>query len=252
MSMEDLGAATEDLTVMSRIFQTKLETAPSTGYTSGFGTMGNYIGYGNAMLFSQGTGILQSLYLQGYGALFTIDVDFPLAPGPQTTDEAAKDETQTDVDTVWQETRLEMLNPGAGERRQASGEEGPKYSAEKVETLKTNVIESLKHAANIRALQPGQVVVVTITGKAPPVNSPVAVRNVVIVQDGIEVLRGDVPGQLQTQTVMTIRANVADIKSYARGTLTAEQFRETVQVLTHPKLSSTTTTPSPHTRSTGR
>ena len=247
MSMEDLATVTEDMTVMSRIFQTKLETAPSTGYRpssyGGYGG-GTYGGYGGGLVLPvQGTRTLQSLYLQGYGALFTMEVGYPLAPGPESDDETAEEETESDVDSVWQEARMELLNPGATQRRQPPSEKGPQYSAAKVEELEKNVIEALKHASNIRALQSGDVVVVTITGKAPSVNSPVAVRDVVIVQDGIEVLRGDIPGQLQTQTVMTIRANIADIKSYAGGTLTAEQFRERVQVLTYPKLSSTSLTP---------
>lgn len=245
MSMKDLSAVTEDMIVMGRILQTKLEVEKYStgygggrygGYGGGYGAMGDYIGYGSAAFLSRGPRILQSLYLQGYGALFTMEVDYPLAPSPEA-EEATEKEDEAEVDTVWQETRMELINPGAGQRRRTSSEEWPKYDKDKVENLKTSVIEALKHASNIRALQSGDVVAVTITGQTALFESDVNIQDVVVAQDGTDVFRGDIPaGTFQFKEVMTIRANAADIKAYANGTLSSDQFRQKVQILTYPQL----------------
>jgi len=241
MSIEDLSDATEDMMVMERILQTKLGTAPSTrsaGYTSGYGV------YGNWMSMGLDARALQSVYLQGYGALFTMEVDYPLAPGPETQDETSEPENQSQEDPLWRQMQMEVLHSETAERRQAPSEEGPKYSAEKVEALRTNAVETLKHASNIRVLKSDDVVVVTITGIAPAhiesVTSALGSKDIIVAMNGTtQVYEGGLPENIAlavVPTALTLRAKVVDIKSYAAGDLNTEQFRDRVQILYHSQL----------------
>jgi len=233
MNLDELTAATEDMTVMTRIFQTALgQSGRTTGmafiYGAPFGTPG-----------------AQSIYLQGYGALFMTKVDLPLSPGPEAT-EAPDKSAASDIDPVWQQTRQEIFAPetaGLGTKRD---EEAVQYSKEKVEELKTNVIKALKHAANIRNLKPEESVVVTITGRGvanvETIRTLPETGQVVVVQGGeTRVFTGLSSDELLTQmsvpTVLTIRAKRADIEAFAKGDLDLESFRNKVQIVSHPCLS---------------
>ena len=41
----------------------------------------------------------QAIYLQGYGTLFLLEVDFPFSPPPKST---TKEEQPEETDSVWQ------------------------------------------------------------------------------------------------------------------------------------------------------
>ena len=49
--------------------------------------------------------------------------------------------------------------------RKTESRPGPEYDAEKVELLKKNLVETLKHATNIQALKPDESVILTIRGR---------------------------------------------------------------------------------------
>ncbi|MBN1362158.1 MAG: hypothetical protein JW993_16300 [Sedimentisphaerales bacterium] len=240
IGVEDLAAATEDMTVMARIFQSKLGQARSSGVV-----LPDFAGlYGNVFLGPSDRGA-QSIYLQGFGALFTMRVDFPLAPGPDEPEETPQEQPKTDVDPVWVQAQQEIFDPGASERENDSGKEVIKYNAEQVEDLKTSLVTALKHAANIRVLAPAEVVVVTVTGAPVPttitqIETLRGSNDVLVVEKSgaTKVYRGGLPAGLGTSaaTVLTIRAKVADISAYAKGDSSLEQFRQKVQIISHPQL----------------
>jgi len=101
--------------------------------------------------------------MQGYGAIFMMEVDYTFTPTPQTQ-EQAEDKTTEDVDPTWQQTRERIFSPGAGRinRTQAGPDEG-----RMVEELKAELIRTLKHAANIRNLMPEEWVILSVTGTGP-------------------------------------------------------------------------------------
>ncbi len=234
ISIKVLAAANEDMTVMARIFQNALRQANLTsgGPNPVFALIGQSV---------QGA---RSIYLQGYGALFTIDVSFPLAPGP-AAEETPEPQAEAEVDPVWANVRDEIYEPQRASRQPKPGEEAEKYSAEKVESLKTTLITALKHAANIRSLAADEAVVVTVIGqsvsdKIQKIKSLPGTESVVVVEKSgrTRVFKGGVPDDviMAVPTMLMIRASASDVNSYAKGDLTLDQFRQNVQVRTYPYL----------------
>lgn len=248
IKIEDVVVITEDMNVMSRIFEKDLEQARIATARGGL-----FVSSRDPLvaLMGGGSGTIESLYLQGYGALFLMKVDFPLsAPPPVEQEQQA--EQKTDSDPVWDQMRREMYEPQEAARAKAK-EPQEKYDAEKVENLKTTLINALKHAANIRSLKPDESVILSITGSGesggtrPTVLSSRSVslsgRNQVIVQEK------DNDGRITTRlvqspstdavgsfapTILVIRAKKSNIDEFAKGNLDVDQFRQRAQVLACP------------------
>ena len=158
---EDLITINEDMGVMSRIFeknleQARIETARGNIFPSRQDSF--------SMLLGGGRGGIQSIYLQGFGALFLMKVDFPLTPPPDMQDDEKEINKAEQGDPVWQQTKREMYEPENVDRRRRTDRPEEKYDAEKVKNLKTILIKALKHAANIRSLKPDESVILTVTG----------------------------------------------------------------------------------------
>ncbi len=242
IGMDTLAAVMEDMTVMGRIFQTTVGHA-RTSYAFGMYGYDSSDSFRN-MFMGQGGQNGQSIYLQGFGVLFTMSVDFPLSPGPQMEEKAPEEQADTDVDPVWLETQRQIFNPGSSDRQEKSKDEGQMYSAEKVERLKTDIIKALKHAANIRSLGPDEVVVVTVSGRPVPskiesVRTVPGTNQIVVVDSGglTRIYEGGLPeDMISAASVLTIRAKRSDIDSFAKGDSTLEQFRQRVQVISHRQL----------------
>lgn len=251
MTVEDLTAISEDITVMRRIFENRLKQAkllsdPGPAELLYRGFRG---GDGNS---------LRSMYLQGYGVLFMVNVALPLEPGPDAETEELV-QPQEGEDPVWVRTREEIYQPQkssrrgvmgrSGPSRGAMGESRPKYSAEQVETLKRTIIDALVHAANIRHLATDEAIVVTLTGTSTLPGELAARRTLVVPQshqdEWLSLLQGDGVSDTtaHSRTVLTIRAKRSDIAALAEGDLTDEQFRQRVQVLSHPLLGEGTALP---------
>jgi hypothetical protein len=260
---EELGTIMEDMNVMSRIFGKRLLEARMIsgggygrgGYGGGMygggiysqhGGYGGYGGYGVGTLFGgDGCRTAEGIYIDGYGALFLMRVDFPLSAPAERQEEGGPEEP---TDRVWDETRRQMYSPEGvrlerrGGRGAARGGSEKEYDAEKVEELKRTLVKALKHASNIRALEPEQWVVATVMGSGEPRNvSMVVVKRTgsVIVSDKdrnvTKVYAGAVPSDVafSSPTVMTIRVKKSDVDAFAAGELDFENFREKVQIFTY-------------------
>ncbi len=238
MTTEELTSITEDVNVMRRIFENKLRQAhllPPGGPLSLYG------GDANPVFWRTDQDAGQTMYLQGYGVLFLMDVDYPLAPGPQAEPNETP-EPQVEGDPVWARTREEIYQPRVAHKKDAY-DARPKYSAEKVESLKTTVLQTLVHAANIRCLAPEESVIVRLAGS--PESDGFAGETIAIPGTGQIVVKTSndhfrIVQRSVTETahtVLTIRAKAADIKACAEGKLSDEQFRQRVQILSQPVLS---------------
>ncbi|MHC4171167.1 MAG: hypothetical protein ACYSWQ_29870 [Planctomycetota bacterium] len=87
---KDLLTINEDVNVMSRIFEMNLQRARiSTSSVNPF--VSDSVSRFVTVLGTRGRTSIQSLYLQGYGVLFMMKVDFPLSPPYQ---EQQPDETE--------------------------------------------------------------------------------------------------------------------------------------------------------------
>jgi len=259
---EELLTITEDMSVMSYIFDEKLGHAhllSPRGY-GGYGDLKLFGGYGGGGYFGLESSATQSIYLDGYGALFLMKVDFPLSPPAKTPEEEKPEEG---VDPVWQEAKQKISEPEDGRlywrrRKITTTRPEKKYDAEKVEGLKRKLTKALKHAANIRHLKPDDQVILSVTGRGE--FGRVTTKVEVLPSGGRQVLTvvkksGDIeetkiariyndPAEAEaavlaskmgpsSPTVMTIRVKKADVDAFAEGDLDFDKFRRKVQIFTH-------------------
>jgi hypothetical protein len=206
---DGLTAITEDMAVMCRILDQA--TAPILMSTDALKVFDPFSG--RAMRDRPGT---QGLYLDGYGALFFIQATFPLVPS-SSEQEPAKAEPSTDP--VWSRAVDELRGSP-----QKQPQPVPQYEAQKVETLKTALIKSLRHATNLRVRGPQDTltVVITVWGGAgyafvytPDQQGPARFE----------------PTGIDTSAVLVLRTTKADVDALAKGDLAPEQFAAKVQVL---------------------
>jgi len=220
MKLEDIAAIMQDLSIMSRIFDKQLASARFV--------VGGYPGYQwsysrsarawtpNILFNRQDGGASEAIYLGGFGALFLIDVDFPLSPPSQV--QAEKPEEAGDP--VWQQMQKEIYSPQERSRRRTT--ESEIYIPEKVEDLQRTLIKALKHAANIRNLKPDECVTIMVSGTE---------AGIVVDASGRGRLSGEV-GSIQP-AFLTIRAKKSDIDRFAKAELDYDKFRERVQTMTY-------------------
>jgi hypothetical protein len=143
----------EDLSVMTRLTEKSLER--NLGENSPDYKMGI------PMLVTASGRSVRAVYLDGFGAVFMIKVNFPVL-APPTTEE--KKPERTVEDSEWERTRKEVLGihePGDGSTW--VGAEVP-YDAALVEALKKELLETLKNASNIRGLKSEEFICVTVFG----------------------------------------------------------------------------------------
>ncbi len=233
INAEDIVGINQDLNVMSQIFNQKLNRENLSSRNRMFTGVWSYGG------LLGGSSSTQTMYLQGYGAIFMMNVDFPLSPLPSAEEEQEKQEVKEDVDPVWEQTKKQIYEPQ--DVRRKSKQERPviEYDPEKVEDLKDTLIESLKHAANIRALTSDESVILTVTGNSEYFNSS---TTIVMTTKGNKTQTITTPGSAevgQTATAkLVIRAKKSDIDAFANANINLEQFREKVQIISCPYVDS--------------
>ncbi len=256
---EDLKTITEDMTIMSRLLDKKMQQANITpiGHSpfSANGRVRTVSPYGH--LFSSQASAVEGIYLQGYGALFSLGVDFALLPPTEVKEQ----KTEEGADPTWEEEKRELYskkdnveylnNPLVyvpGSDRSLAVE----YDAEKVEQLKSTIIKAFKHAANIRHLKPGDSVTVAVKGCAPPVvlveetvtekTDPAGTstsRSVGVVTKIVKSKQGKQVSTLVTKeasatsSVLILSAKKSDIDIFSKGQATPEQFRQKVKIYTY-------------------
>lgn len=241
---EELLTINEDMNVMSRIFgnelnQTRLASTQRNWMFTGENWASGF--------FGRGSSTPQGMYLQGYGALFAMKVDFPLSAGPEVQEQEEQETEKEDVDQIWQQTRQQIYEPQETSRRRRGAERDQvKYDPEKVENFKTILIKALKHAANIRALKTDESVILSITGRGVSdgiiriLELPGTGQTMVIKESGgkkvTRVYTGGLPDEvgLSSPTVLVMRAKKSDIDTFAKGDLDFEQFRQRVVILSFP------------------
>ena len=256
---EDLAAITEDVGIMCRIFDKKLRQEYGLNTSLKWDPFGRSAGP-------------EAIYLEGYGVLFLLQVDFPLAP----PSEIKEQEPNEQGDLTWEETKRELYSQqeDVGYDQESRivisrrvGAPTREYDGEKVEQLKDLIIKSLKHAANIRNLKPEESVIITIRGCAP----------VDVILETVETRPSSAAPQTSTSryssasprsdasqrgtsrtattanrkhadvlqtllrtkdvsggsTIMTIRAKKADIDIFAKGQANFDQFQQRVRINTY-------------------
>jgi hypothetical protein len=226
-------AMERDMHIMSHIFDQALKKPQMIGGV--FTVMDDF--------FGRDSRVTEVIYLDGYGALFFMEVNLALT-GPSESEVEEPQEAEDHVDATWRRAELELYAP-QHLRRNREDPSGQVYDAEKVKVLKSNLIESLKHATNIQALRPDDAVILTVVGTTYP-------SAVSFGQLPVKVRRGDrdewyfsdghwrwraAPDSARTSwlslAVLTIRAKKADIDSFSKGEKDFDAFCERIQVFIH-------------------
>jgi hypothetical protein len=239
---ESVAELTEDLAVMCRIFDKSLApTRASTGFANG--NRGDVFRYSFGQQ-AQGT---QGLYLDGYGALFFVPVDYPLVPTePQEPSEAKAKES---ADTVWSATVKEMSGQ-PGEDQQAA-RSAQTYDPRKVENVKKAAIKTLAHTSNIRMRRPQDVI--TLVLGALDDSRASSYRRYGTASRSTPAAAPMLPGagkpqpatRNPTAAFLVMRVTKADVDAFAKGQLTAAQFTEKVQTISAPIPSGVALAPQP-------
>lgn len=256
MAGEQLGEIIEDMNIMSRIFEKDLKKVDKLSASRFYFAVGH-----------QSAGAPRNIYLEGYGALFLMEVDFPLLPLAQAEEKETEEE---DVDRVWQQAKREVYqSPNDRHFKIESEDEHEEYDAAKVEGLKTRLVRNLKHASNIRNLKSSEWIIVAVTGSGGE-STEIHIstgygRTGVMGRSGRSGGRSRSPrdgraggssggaqggrfgggggfgggftGGLSTTpasaTVLTVRAKKSDVDAFAKGKLNLEQFQKRVQMFTY-------------------
>ncbi len=220
----DVAAVVEDMSVMSGIFEKALQDKLGQDFASSR----LIIGGGSVWALSGFRGI-QGIYLEGHGLLFMMRVKFPLLPPPEV--EAPK--VEEGADAVWEQTKREVLGTG-----KALAKERESYDAKKVADVERILLEALKHASNIRNLDPEESIAVVVLGG----NATGGMRiEAYSAAKGVRVERrrrdtrtyityDSPPGALLTgprqATVLTVHVRKSDVDAFAEGKLTLDEFRK--------------------------
>jgi len=228
---EDIATIMEDMSVMSSILDKKLGRSHEvSGYFYGS------FGFSSGFPFSWGCRGTEGIYLDGYGALFLIKVDFPLAPVPEAVEEEIEEEP---ADLVWEQTRQEIFEPMDVRRKSDyfRREEEREYDAEKVEELKDKLIKALKHAANIQNLKPNEWIILTVVGETEQTGEVIVSRIYTVIKG--DDITADVPLPLPIETVfsspgvLTIRVKKSDAEAFSKDELDFDKFSKRVQIFTY-------------------
>jgi len=236
-SPETYDQIVEDLNVMNRILEKSVTDAPELyAYDALRREVGalqilQLNGYvtpwqGDKWILRSSSGRPKPLYIGGYGAVFSFQVSFPLVPPP----EAPKPEqTAGPTDHVWATAQRELADPQAAARLRRAGSQGEPYKPEAVEGLKNAMTAALKHATNIRDLEPDSWLTILVQGPASTIEAQVP-RSSYDQTPLDNVFVAPRPG---ARTLLTLRAKKADIDRFAKGEIDETQFQQRVQIVTY-------------------
>jgi hypothetical protein len=245
MEPKNLANLEEDLSVMGRILDKALAQKLDDDDHRPRSAMGIDV------FLTPGSSPVRSLYLEDYGVVFTLNVNFPLLAPPTRP---AEEKEKTEADSTWEETKREVF----GQRRVWSDSDqffrfhsgrdgGQEYNEKKVEDLKESLLEALKNATNIRTLKPDDVITVCVFGGS----SALSAKAKAVVRRGPEPRPGSRTDSDDSQeapviwaeqdnagpargTTMTIRVRKSDVDAFAKGKLSPADFRKKAAITAYP------------------
>jgi hypothetical protein len=228
----------EDLAIMTHIIDRAIERSGENGPDEKLGVK---------IYYSSGGKSVRGLYLEGFGPLFMVKVNFPVhaAAGPGENQAAEKQE-----DSEWEIARRNVYGVNE-DTRWVGVSSGVPYEAARVEALKKHLVSALKNASNMKGVKPDEFVNVSVFGSPDtivaeagpskrstrsvtatsrlPSPKPVRSDSADDASDSnakprpyrttLEVARTTLQG-----TVLTLRAKKSDIDAAAKGSLDDAAF----------------------------
>lgn len=215
----EVAQVEEDLAVMSRILEKAVERV--SGREAAQSVLGINLSHPFAFRRSQ------SLYLDGYGVLFVLNVKCPLlvAPGKEEVKEDKPD------NSTWEQTKRELYGRGQppilGEIpvlgalfKWETDRATEQYDASKVESLKKGLVEALNNGTNIRHLKDDDTLAVVVLGPPAAQTRRGEARN----EGGRSRRRAQATAGDTRPTTLAIRVKKSEVDAFAQGKLTADEF----------------------------
>jgi hypothetical protein len=211
----------EDLNIFGFILKRNLEKA--------LGEQLPEMRMGVPMLLESGGRHIHASYIEGFGALLNLRVTAPVVAPPASDAKSAPPKEPTE----WEKARAALYGGEAAAQAQwsrANARTAEHYNPKVVETLKKQVIESLKSAGNLRHVKPDEWIVVTITGGPNGVDAQAGGAG----NNG----SGSISGLVGTRawrhsgrpTMMTFRVKKSTVEALASKGSSDEQFAGKVEV----------------------
>jgi hypothetical protein len=234
--MKNAQTLSEDLSVMQRILE-KAAGAKADGPATAAGI--------EIFSFNRPTSP-RAFYLADYGAMFLLNVKFPLVAPPKKDEQSHTNETNTE----WEKAREEVYGRRGGfEKGEMASAAGEEFDSQRVENLKSQLIEDLANAKNIRNLKSDDYITVVVQGGG-------AGRTVMRREDrpigaragagfggggfgggggsrGGGVARVEVNSSTfdsGAQSTMTLRVKKSDVDAFAKGKMDAADFQKKIAV----------------------
>jgi len=184
---------------------------------------------------------VRSMYVEDFGALFMVKVNFPLQGAPV----AKEKEPEKPTDSEWARARAEVLGQAEpGWPDMFGSGTAVDFDPKRVDGLKSTLVRALKNASNIRHLKPQEFVSLSVFGspgrievrskrsedeprttsssKRPRISS---YGNVNVTTEAVVVNFSGSGGQ---GTVLTLRVKKSDIDAFAKGDMDEQAFTKTV------------------------
>jgi hypothetical protein len=177
----------------------------------------------------------EGIYLEGHGAIFLVNVNFPFGCPIENAKQKTK-QTQEHTDPIWQRTMRNLYTPDdiksdidntidhAMDRSiLGSPLAEERGDTEKIQYLKRTLVKALKHAANIRGLRKHEWVTLVARGWEP---AAVVKKTVIEGTTGSSTAYEQPP-----RKVLIIRAQKSDVDAFYKGDLDFDEFRQRTQVV---------------------
>ncbi len=234
-----VGTMEEDLAVMTYIIDRAMDRAGEDVPAQSMNI---------PLIYTSGGRSVRSMYLEGFGPLFMIKVNFPVhAPAEPKPEPAEKTSSE------WEEAKQNLY--GAQEVQWMTTS-GVPYEAERVDLLKKHLLQALKNASNIRGVEPDEHITIAVFGSPAPsavargaggggmgagfsagVGDATLANTVEPFQQLPYGTRSGKTLKLERTalkgTVLTLRVKKSDVDAAAKGTLDPEAFAKTATVNTY-------------------
>ena len=153
-SAEQATMMDEDLNVMTRLLEKALD--------QGLGEDKPDVKLNLPMLFTSSGRSVRAVYLEGFGALFLIKVNFPVVAVAKAE---LKKQAKKPI-TEWDQVKSELKEDEQKDDEIVWTADPARAESEalQIEALKKILLQSLKHAANIRHLKPDEFVALSVFG----------------------------------------------------------------------------------------
>ncbi|KPK75253.1 MAG: hypothetical protein AMJ79_11960 [Phycisphaerae bacterium SM23_30] len=159
MTDEETAATAENMQIMARLFETRLQEKNLMHFPSVITNLGYWVSQNSS-------DDIESIYLKGYGALFLLKTDFPLLPSVKMAPAPPKQAK----DILWNKIKQDLTAPPARSRAVARTTTRPrtasakKYNEQKIEEFKQTLLEALVHACNMNHVADNEWVTIHVTG----------------------------------------------------------------------------------------